>query len=260
LLCFSALAISSDSDEGGVPPVRCQHWIQIATRAGQLHPLPPRIGEVHIVIARRDALRRGNTGDREQDRTHRLDYTCHNSDLRYFFRRRVPPCSRLLLIESGSRHLIEKAAAALQSMFGSNIEIDVVTCYVGTPVHVNGSVYNVNEYGGPAGRNRLLADLTVRGHTIAGILCSAEPIMTKWKWWLAAKLPAKLIIINENGDFFWFDRTNFGVIRQFVAYRMGLTGTSAVPSLVRLVCFPLTLTYLLLYAGTVHFRRKLRTL
>jgi hypothetical protein len=43
-------------------------------------------------------------------------------------------------------------------------------------------------------------------------------------------------------------------------YRAGLTGSAAVPALVRLVLFPLTLTYLVLYAGWVHFRRMLRTL
>jgi hypothetical protein len=180
--------------------------------------------------------------------------------LRYFFRRRVPPCRRLLLIESGSRHLIEMAAPRLREMFGGALEIDLITCYPGVPAGVDGRVFNVNDYGGGAGRSRLLADLLQRGATVAGILCSAEPVMTKWKWWLAWKLPVKLIVINENADFFWLDRGHLDLIRRFVAYRMGLTGTSAVPSLVRLVCFPLTLAWLLLYAGTVHLRRKIRQL
>jgi hypothetical protein len=84
--------------------------------------------------------------------------------------------------------------------------------------------------------------------------------MIKWKWWLAAKLPAKIFIINENGDYFWLDRVHFRQLRQFVAYRLGLTGSAAVPGLVRLACFPATLAYLLLYAGTVHLRRRLRQL
>ncbi len=178
----------------------------------------------------------------------------------YFFRRRVPDCSRLLLIESGSRHLIEKVAPSLRAMFGGNLEIDLVTCYPGAPADIDGRVFNVNDYGGGSGRNRLLADLSARGATVAGIICSAEPIMTKWKWWLGAHLPVKVFIINENGDYFWLDRGNLGLIRRFIAYRAGLTGSSAVLSLVRLLCFPLTLTYLLVYAGTVHLRRRLRQL
>ncbi len=145
--------------------------------------------------------------------------------------------------------------------------MDLVTCYAGEPagfrsgnINSKGRVFNVNDYGGASGRHALSADLAQRGYTVAGVICAAEPIMTKWKWWLAAKLPAKIFIINENGDYFWFDRVHLRQVRQFVAYRLGLTGSAAVPALVRLICFPVTLAYLLLYAGTVHLRRKLRQL
>ena len=84
--------------------------------------------------------------------------------------------------------------------------------------------------------------------------------MTKWKWVLAARLPAKIFILNENGDYFWLDRGHLTTIRQFVLFRAGLTGAGAVRTLARLVSFPFTLLYLILYALTVHLRRKLRTL
>jgi hypothetical protein len=180
--------------------------------------------------------------------------------VRYFFRRRVPPAPRLLLIESGSRRLIETVIPSLRSMFGAHIEIDLVTCYAGSPAGVDGRIFNVNDYGGGSGRHQLIADLNSRGHTIAGLICAAEPIMTKWKWWLGAKLPVKIFVINENADYFWLDWGHANLIRHFIAYRAGLTGSSAIPSLVRLVCFPLTLTYLVLYACTVHIRRRLRLL
>lgn len=179
--------------------------------------------------------------------------------MRYFLRRSIPATSRILLIESGSRTLLERVIPPLHSQFGEHVEIDVVTCYVGQPEGLNGKAFNVNDYGGGSGRTRLLADLAQRGHTVAGVLCSAEPIMTKWKWWLGAQLPAKLFIINENADFFWFDRSQLPTIRRFALYRIGLTGSSAVPSLVRLALFPLTFSMLVLYAGAVHARRKLRT-
>ena len=41
-------------------------------------------------------------------------------------------------------------------------------------------------------------------------------------------------------------------------FRAGMTGAAAIPTLARLIFFPLSLTYLLLYAGTVHLRRRLR--
>jgi hypothetical protein len=178
--------------------------------------------------------------------------------LRYFFNSSYPPCSRVLLIESGSRHLIENVIPSLYVMLGQDIEIDLVTCYAGEPAGFRGRVFRVTEYGGAAGRNQLLADLSPHNYTIAGMICAAEPIMTKWKWWLAAHLPAKFFVVNENGDYFWLNRVHWRTILRFALYRGGLTGSAAVPALVRLALFPLTLAYLLLYAGTVHLRRAHR--
>jgi len=180
--------------------------------------------------------------------------------LRYFFRRHLPPVTRILLIESGSRSLLEKVIPSLKPIFGEQVEVDLVTCYAGLPVGFEGRVFRVADYGGGAGRNELWTDLAPRNYAIAGMICAAEPIMTKWKWWLGAKLPSKLFIINENGDYFWLDWGHWRLILKFALYRAGLTGSAAVPALVRLVLFPLTLAYLVLYAGWVHFRRKLRTL
>jgi hypothetical protein len=179
--------------------------------------------------------------------------------LRYFFRRHFPSPSRLLLIESGSRNLIEAALPSLQQLFGDTLEIDLVTCYPGAPQGVNGKIFRVTEYG-PERRNRLWADLKARNYAVAGMICSAEPVMTKWKWWLAVKLESKIFVLNENADYFWLDWAHRGLIRRFVAYRAGLSGSAAVPTLVRFTLFPLTLTYLILYACTVHVRRKIRML
>lgn len=179
--------------------------------------------------------------------------------MRYFFRP-APPCTRLLLIESGSRHLIEKLIPHFHQVYGEELEIDVVTCYAGEPAGVRGRVFNVNDYGGPSGRHALWKDLAAREYTMAGIVCSAEPIMTKWKWWLGAKLPCKILAINENADYFALDWAHRRHARRLIAYRAGLSGSAAVPALARLVFFPLTLAYLLLYAGTVHLRRRIRLL
>ena len=82
--------------------------------------------------------------------------------------------------------------------------------------------------------------------------------MAKWKWAIALRLAAKVFIINENGDYFWFDRMHLDPIRQFVLYRSGLAGSGAVRTLVRLISFPFTLLYLVLYATSAHARRALR--
>jgi hypothetical protein len=64
--------------------------------------------------------------------------------------------------------------------------------------------------------------------------------------------------LNENGDYFWFDYSNWPIIRHFVLFRAGLSGAGAVRTLVRLLLFPLTLLYLVLYAAVVHTRAAIR--
>jgi hypothetical protein len=180
--------------------------------------------------------------------------------LRHFLRTHIPDCSRILLIESGPRPVIERVILHVRELFGDDVETDLVTCYAGEPAGFRGRVYNVNDYGGAAGRDALWADLVQRNYCAAGVVCAAVPIMTKWKWWLALKVPAKIFIINENADYFWLDRAHLRQLRKFVTHRLGISGAAAVPSLARLVIFPLTLAYLLLYAGTVHLRRRIRIL
>jgi hypothetical protein len=157
--------------------------------------------------------------------------------------------------------LIEGAIPLLRASFGESTEIDLVTCFPGVPLGCDGKVFRVADYrDGAAGRARMRADLAARDHGIAGMICAAEPVMTKWKWWLAGRLPAKFFILNENGDYFWFDWDRRRTILQFAAYRAGLTGAAAVPALVRFFLFPLTLAYMILYACTVHLRRRIRML
>ena len=168
--------------------------------------------------------------------------------------------TRVLFVESGSRHLVEKVMASFRSVYGDALEIDLVTCYLGARAGFTGRVWRVTDYEGGADRERLWQEIAARDYPIAGILCAAEPIMTKWKWWLAAKLRAKIFIINENADFFWCDWSHFGVVWNFALERAGLTGAAAVPALARLLFLPVTVSFLLAYAGTVHLRRRLRLL
>ena len=181
--------------------------------------------------------------------------------MRYFFRRRLPEVKRVLLVESGSRYLFEELISGIRTSFGEEIFVDLVTCYPGLPkgFHAhNTKVYRVTDYRGRAGRKSLYRELARNRYSIAGIICSAEPIMTKWKWSLTFRLPAKVFVLNENGDYFWLDWGHSKAIRQFVLYRAGLAGAGAVRTIARLVFFPFTLSYLLLYAGTAHLRRSLR--
>ena len=183
----------------------------------------------------------------------------YNSNLRYVLRRKIPASPRILLIESGSRGVVEKLLPRLPYALGT-VEVDLVTCYAGRPSGLNGTIFNVNEYGGPGGRGRLFADLTSRNYQLAGLLSTGEPIMTKWKWWLAYKLPAKIFVINESSEFFWCDWGNVGKAKSLALQRAGLTGGAVITTLARLILMPVTVVFLLTYAGTVHLRRAIRLL
>ncbi len=181
--------------------------------------------------------------------------------MRYFFRLRFPEVERILLVESGSRNLIEQLVPILRQ-YWPEAPIGLVTCYAGLPAVLAAGqgteVFHVVDYQGRAGRRRLYHELARRRYAIMGILCSGEPIMSKWKWALALRLPAKVFVVNENCDFFWLDRSQLPTMVRFVLYRTGMGGAQAVPTLLRLILFPLTLSYLLVYAALVHTRRRLR--
>jgi hypothetical protein len=181
------------------------------------------------------------------------------SAVRYFFSLRFPQVRRILLVESGSRHLIEQLVPILRQ-YWPEAPIGLVTCYAGLPAvlasEASTEVFHVANFQGRAGRKRLYAELRRRGYDIMGILCTGEPIMTKWKWALALHVPAKVFIVNENCDFFWLDRTQFHTMARFIAHRAGMGGARAAPALLRLLLFPLTLLYLLAYAALAHARRQ----
>ncbi len=179
--------------------------------------------------------------------------------MRGFFTRRLPDVHRILLVESGSRYLLEGLISGIRSTYGGEIFVDLVTCYPGLPEGFQPQstrVFRVQDYRG--NWRALIRELRANQYSVAGILCSAEPIMTKWKWLIAAQLPAKLFVLNENGDYFWVDYGHWSLMRHFILFRAGLAGAGAVHTLARLVLFPFTLLYLLLYAGCVHARRRLR--
>jgi hypothetical protein len=181
--------------------------------------------------------------------------------VRYFLTGRLPDVSSILLVESGSRGLLEKVIPGLRETWGPAIPIDLVSCYANLPQGFDPTttrVYRVGDYRGRQARKQLYRELRSRRYSLIGIVCSEEPLMFKWKWALAARVPAKVFVINENGDYFWLDRLHLKPIRQFVLLRAGLAGAGAVRTLARLLLFPFTFLFLLLYATTVHTRRALR--
>jgi len=179
--------------------------------------------------------------------------------VRYFFRRRVPELSRMLLVESGSRPITEQLIPRIRSHFG-DVRLDVVTCFADSPrtLESQAKVYNVNDYRGRKGRLSLVRMLRAGGYPAVVIVCSNEPILAKWKWALVMALPAKVLVANENCDYFWLDYGHWNIIRKFVQHRAGLADAGIVRAAARAIAFPFGFLYLLVYATFVHSRRFLR--
>ncbi len=181
---------------------------------------------------------------------------------RHLLSQHIPPFIRVVVVESGSRHLLEDLLPGIYENHRDTLEsLDLVTCYAGLPRTFDaskGGVFRVSDFAGAQGRARLYGLLNQRKPSILGVICAGEAVMTKWKWALAINVPAKIFVLNENGDYFWLDYSNWKTIRHFVLFRAGLAGAGAVRLLARIFAFPFTLAYLLTYAAAAHLRRYSR--
>jgi hypothetical protein len=180
--------------------------------------------------------------------------------MRYLLSGREPGGSRILLIESGSRSLAENLLPALYSSWAKDYTIDLVTCYGGHPeaLRFGARIFRVGDYPTPEKRRELIRQLRSHDYGYVGMICSGEPIMTKWKWLIALRVPAKVFIVNENCDYFWLNRENAGPVWEFALVRAGLWGADAPRTIARLLAFPFAVIFLLVYALQAHTRRALR--
>ena len=180
--------------------------------------------------------------------------------MRYVLSMKEPKGARLLFIESGSRSLAEGLLPHLTTGWAEAYQFDLVTCYGDQPAGLpeNAEIIRVTDYGTPEKRRALIDKLRARDYAYLGMICSGEPVMSKWKWVLALRVPAKVFIVNENGDYFWLNRENASILREFALVRMGLEGAGALRTIGRLLIFPFAILYLLLYAFVAHARRALR--
>lgn len=178
--------------------------------------------------------------------------------MRFFFSKRIPEYSRVVLVESGPRRLLDGMVADLYRIHGEHIQVDLVTCFAGLPEgfrESNGRVYRVRDYPGWDGAKRLANELRRAQPTVLGILCAGVPVMSKWKWMLTAALPAKVFVLNENGDYFWLEYTQWRTMLHFLAFRAGMTGANSVLLPVRLLLYPFGMSLLAGYALWMHGRR-----
>jgi hypothetical protein len=179
-----------------------------------------------------------------------------------FLSRRAVPFTRVLLVESGSRAIAEKVLASFYGRHSAET-VDILTCLEGAPNAFRaerGRVLRSFDYPDGASRRRLVGHLRSRHYGILAIICSGEPYLARYKFALAALVPAKVLVVNENGDYFWFDCGSLRFIGKLFASRAGVAGEGGFRTLTRVAAFPFTLALLAGFAARVHLMRQLRLL
>lgn len=149
----------------------------------------------------------------------------------------------------------------LRQAFGPETPIDLLTCVPNEPVGLRADdnpdsrVWRATDYLDDSARWRLLKQIRAERHSVVAILCAGVGIMAPWRRAVLLLLPAKFLVVNEHGDFFWLDRAHAGNLARLLLNRAGLEGDSAARTLGGLLIFPFTLAYLLAYASYVHLVR-----
>ena len=149
----------------------------------------------------------------------------------------------------------------LRQAFWQETPIDLLTCLANQPAGLDADgdlgsrVWWVTDYLDDTARWRLLKQIRAEHHSVVAILCAGVGIMAPWRRAALLLLPAKFLVVNEHGDFFWLDRAHAGHLARLLLNRAGLEGDSAARTLAGLLIFPFTLAYLLAYASYVHLVR-----
>ena len=84
--------------------------------------------------------------------------------MKYVLSQKEPAGTRILLIESGSRSIMEGIVAHLRANWGKEMPIDLITCYGGLPAGLdeNTRVFHVADYSTPELRRKLADELRAR--------------------------------------------------------------------------------------------------
>jgi hypothetical protein len=179
--------------------------------------------------------------------------------MRYFFRRKIPAASDILMIESGSPEVARRALERIRNLF-PGARYHLCTCQADAPNASYTSVYRAADYPTAWKKLGLLSSFCRRGWNILVILCTGEPILLRWKIMALAMLPSKVLIVNEHADFFWLDWENRRTLRKLASIRWGVNLEEFFATLLRAIVFPITLLILLVTAGLLYSRRGWRLL
>jgi hypothetical protein len=162
-------------------------------------------------------------------------------------------------MESGSPEVARQALVQIRKVF-PEAQYHLLTCQSDPPPEIFADTFQVFNYPTAWQKLRLLHSFRSKKWEVMVILCTGEPIMLYWKMLAVLLIPAKVLIVNENKDFFWLDWENRGNARHLLRDRWGLNLEQVFYTLLRALVFPITLLILLSTAAFLYLRRVRRLL
>lgn len=183
--------------------------------------------------------------------------------MRYFSRNSSSQMSPVLLVESGPRELSLRFLPILRKVCGEGVEVDIFSCLpppVGSDASGLRDFYRSQDFQNRAARTDLVRKLRANRYQAVILLCANSPLLFRWKWVLALRLPTKVLIANENADCFWLDSAHWRPAKSMLAERFGLRGSGFFRLFGQLLLFPWILLYLILFALVVNTLSRLRPL
>src|SRR3990172_1686617 len=113
--------------------------------------------------------------------------------MKYFLRGKIPAARDVLVIESGSPEGTRRALGGIRRIF-PDARYHLLTCWPDPPPDLFADVFRAADYPSGWEKVRLLVSFARRRWRVLAILCTGEPILSRWKILALALLPAKVLV------------------------------------------------------------------
>lgn len=174
------------------------------------------------------------------------------------FSRRRPPFQRVLLIESGARPTADQFLRYVYQL-NPNSQVDVLTCFDTPPEtfqNQRGQMFVVTDPAIAGNRQQFLRSVASKPYDVVALLHTGSGILRKWKWAITLLTRAKIVLVPADQGLTFLDygrflqfHVNVPRLRREQVTRFRLAG--------EVLLMPFVISYLLIYAGSVHLRRLL---
>lgn len=181
--------------------------------------------------------------------------------MRSLFAAHIGSPRRILLIESAPREAAEQALLNMYRKPETQL-VDVLSCYSEPPKGFDahrGSAYFVHSNEAVSNRWGFIRSLSAAPYDTIAMVSAGSSVMRNWKWAIALRSSARLLLIDEFGESMPLSIREGGSFWRILVYRSNLASAATLfLAAVRLGMLPLIMAYLVAYGAVAHVRRWAR--